>query len=64
MFLLLIPLLVIMVYGVGNGLIMLFVGNVHAANPDLLPALGYGDTFLLMLPLYLLSLALGIFVNN
>lgn len=43
---------------------MLFIGNLHAVNPDLVPALGYGETFSLMLPLYALSLVSLIFLKD
>jgi hypothetical protein len=32
---------------------MLFIGNLYHVNPELLPALSYGDTFSLFLPLYI-----------
>lgn len=39
-----------------NSLIMAFIGNLHHAAPEIVPALSYGDTFSLMIPIYLLGI--------
>lgn len=44
-----------------NGLIMMFIGNISAVSPELIPALSYSETFSLMLPLYAMSLIGGLF---
>lgn len=49
-------LLLPVVLGVSNGLIMLFIGNLHHVSPEFIPALGFWETMSLMLPLYVFSL--------
>lgn len=53
---LLLGLLLVAALVVSNGLIMLFIGNLHHVSPELIPALGFWDTLSLMLPLYVFSL--------
>lgn len=62
-FLLLLLLLPVLLF-VTTGLVMMFIGNVHHVVPELVPALGLEDTFLLMLPVYALGILGGIFSSS
>lgn len=55
-------LIILLVLGIGvgstlltNALICAFIGNLHGYYPDVIPAIGWTETFSLFLPLYVLG---------